>query len=94
MACLVVAWRRRPPYRSAGRVDRDLWIWLLTGLAAVGAGLRFFGHYWLQVVPAAVVLAAPVAAGLTRGWRRWAIAGVVVPGVDRLRAAVRPRLVP
>jgi hypothetical protein len=80
VACLVVAWRRHPPYRR-GWVDVDLWLWLLTGCVAAAAGLRFFGHYWLQVVPPAVVLAAPVAAGLTRGWRRWAIAGVVVPGV-------------
>ena len=63
VACLVVAWRRRPPLRRAGRDDRDLWLWLLAGLGAVAAGLRFFGHYWLQVVPPAVVLAAPVAAG-------------------------------
>lgn len=81
VACLVVALRRRPPWRAAGRDDRDVWIWLLTGGVAVGAGLRFFGHYWLQVLPAAVVLAAPVAAGLAGRWRRWAMAGVVVPGV-------------
>lgn len=80
VACLVVAWRRNPPYRK-GLADLDLWLWLLTGCAAVAAGLRFFGHYWLQVVPAAVVLAAPVAAGLTARWRRWAIIGLVVPGL-------------
>ncbi|MFT3854453.1 MAG: hypothetical protein QM733_17205 [Ilumatobacteraceae bacterium] len=80
VACLVVAWRRNPPYRK-GLADLDLWLWLLTGCAAVAAGLRFFGHYWLQVVPAAVVLAAPVAAGLAARWRRWAIVGLVVPGL-------------
>ncbi len=81
VACLVVAWWRRPPHRPAGRADRDLWVWLLVGLGSVAAGLRFFGHYWLQVVPPAVVLAAPVAASLSRTWRRWAIAGVVLPGI-------------
>ncbi|MCU1503147.1 MAG: glycosyltransferase [Ilumatobacteraceae bacterium] len=80
VACLVIAWRRRPPLRRAGREDRDLWLWLLVGLGSVAAGLRFFGHYWLQVVPALAVLAAPVAAGLGRRWRRWAAIGIVVPG--------------
>jgi len=81
VACLVVALVKRPPWRTAGRDERDLWIWLLVGLASVAAGLRFFGHYWMQVVPPAAVLAAPVAASLTVHWRRWAIAGLVVPAV-------------
>lgn len=76
-ACLWVLLRRNP-LRSA---DRDVWLWLLTGLGAVAAGFRFFGHYWLQVLPPLVVLATPVAAALTGRARRLAIAGVVVPGV-------------
>ena len=81
VACLVVGLVKRPPWRAAGRDERDLWVWLLVGLASVAAGLRFFGHYWIQVVPPAAVLAAPVAASLTARWRRWAIAGLVVPAV-------------
>ena len=26
------------PWRAAGRDDRDVWLWLLSGLAAVAAG--------------------------------------------------------
>jgi hypothetical protein len=81
VGCLVLAWRRRSPLLAAGRDDRDLWLWLLVGLGAVAAGLRFFGHYWLQVVPVVAVLAAPVAADLGRRWRRWAIGGLAVPGL-------------
>jgi hypothetical protein len=36
----------------------DLWLWLVTGLVAVAAGYRFYGHYWLQVVPPLALLAA------------------------------------
>jgi hypothetical protein len=53
---------------------------VLVGLGAVAAGLRFFGHYWLQVVPAVAVLAGPVAGGLTGRWRRLAVGGLLVPG--------------
>jgi hypothetical protein len=77
--CLVVAFRRRNPLRKGGRDDLDLWLWLLVGLAAVAAGLRFFGHYWIQVLPPLVLLATPVAAELSGRLRRLAIAGVAVP---------------
>jgi hypothetical protein len=36
----------------------DLWLWIVTGLVAVAAGYRFYGHYWLQVVPPLALLAA------------------------------------
>jgi hypothetical protein len=77
--CLWVALRRRNPFRAAGRDERDLWLWLLSGLAAVAAGFRFFGHYWLQVLPPLVVLATPVAAQLAGRARRLAVAGVALP---------------
>ena len=77
-ACLWVLLRRRNPLRTA---DRDLWFWLLGGLAAVAAGFRFFGHYWLQVLPPLVVLATPVAVEFAGRARRLAVAGLVVPGV-------------
>lgn len=42
--------------------DPDLWVWVATGLVAVIAGFRFFGHYWMQVIPPLVILgAAPIA---------------------------------
>lgn len=47
---------------SGGRasVDRnlDLWVWVATALIAVSAGYRFYGHYWLQLVPPLSLLAA------------------------------------
>lgn len=67
-------WRRRDQI--------DLWMWTLTGAAAVTAGLRFFGHYWLQVVPPLVLLATPYAARLGGRLRAGAI------GVLALTAAI------
>ncbi len=59
-AALVVllpfAWRAR-------RVDRDLWLWLASGVVAVALGFRFFPHYYLQLLPPLALLA-------TRGHRR------------------------
>lgn len=53
--------------------DLDLWLWLAAGLVAVGAGARFFGHYWLQVIPALVLLAAPTVHALSASVRRAAV---------------------
>lgn len=44
--------------RSSWRRHPDLWLWVATGLVAVAAGYRFYGHYWMQVVPALALLAA------------------------------------
>ena len=73
--------RRRNPLTVAGRDDRDVWLWLLSGLAAVAAGFRFFGHYWLQVVPPLVVLTTPVVASFVGKARQRAVVGVAVPAV-------------
>lgn len=78
--CLCVALRRRPPWRPAGAAERDVWLWLLSGLGAVAAGLRFFGHYWLQVLPPLVVLATPVAAEWAGRARRAAIGSQLLAG--------------
>ncbi len=79
--CLWIALRTRNPLRALGRDERDLWLWLLTGLAAVAAGFRFFGHYWLQVLPPLVVLTTPVVASLAARAQRRAVIGVAVPAV-------------
>jgi len=73
--CLWCSFRSRNPLRRTGAADRDLWLWLASGLVAVAAGFRFFGHYWLQVLPPLVVLATPVAAQLTGRIRQVAIGG-------------------
>jgi len=45
------AWRFR-------RQDADLWLWLVAGAIAVAAGFHFFSHYYLQLLPPLVLLAA------------------------------------
>ena len=40
--CVAAARRRR--------ADADLWLWVIAGLIAVASGLRFFGHYYLQLL--------------------------------------------
>jgi hypothetical protein len=61
--------------------DIDLWLWVGSGLAAWGAGLRFFGHYWLQTVPPLVLLGVPIVARWTGRARTMAITGIAVPAV-------------
>jgi 4-amino-4-deoxy-L-arabinose transferase-like glycosyltransferase len=48
---LAPAWRRRSE-------DADLWLWVLGAVLGVSAGLRFFGHYYLQLAPPLALLAA------------------------------------
>jgi len=63
--------------RGWRREDLDLWLWLLAGLAAFAAGFRYFGHYWLQVLPPLCLLAAP-AIDACRAWVRAALVVLVV----------------
>lgn len=67
-------------YRAAkrGTVDRDLWLWLGGGIVAVLAGFRFFGHYYLQLVPPLALIAAH-ALPRWADFPRRAVAGLVVP---------------
>ncbi|MDW3218008.1 MAG: hypothetical protein R8F63_05280 [Acidimicrobiales bacterium] len=62
--------------RAPRRENVDLWLWIATGLVAVAAGYRFYGHYWLQVVPPLALLAAIEMRTLAP--RRQRHAGVVV----------------
>jgi hypothetical protein len=61
--------------------DLDLWVWVAVGVAAWAAGLRFFGHYWLQTVPPLVLLATPVVSRWRGRAERLAITGVVLPAL-------------
>jgi hypothetical protein len=47
--------------------DTDLWIWLLSAALSVAVGFRFFGHYYLQLLPPLCLLSAGVL--VTRGPR-------------------------
>ncbi len=71
--CCVVA-------RGRGQVDWDLWLWLAGGAVAVVAGFRFFGHYYLQLVPPLALIAASGVPAPGRAWRRAAVC-LVVPVV-------------
>ncbi len=53
------AWRRR-------REDADLWLWLLSSCVAVAVGFRFFGHYYLQLLPPLCLLTAGTVVRLRR----------------------------
>ncbi len=52
------AWRERDVVARDGGRDTDLWLWLLSAAVSVAIGLRFFGHYYMQLVPPLALLAA------------------------------------
>src|SRR4029079_14244518 len=60
VGAVAVLRRRTPP------TDWDLWLWVASGVAAWAAGVRFFGHYWLQALPPLVLLAVAVVIRWTR----------------------------
>ncbi len=72
---LPTAWRDRYTAARDGIHDLDLWLWLLSAVLSVMVGLRFFGHYYLQLVPPLVLLTA---GSLTRASRRQARATVAI----------------
>lgn len=65
------AWRTR-------REDAELWLWLAAAVIAVSSGLRFFGHYYLQLLPPLCLLATRSLLRLSR--RAAVVAAVVVVG--------------
>lgn len=67
--------------RGWRRTDLDLWLWLVTGLIAFAAGFRFFGHYWLQVLPPLCLLAGLGAAACGPRFRRVLMVVVAVPAI-------------
>ena len=52
------AWRDRRRVEADGDTDGDLWWWTLGAVVSVAFGFRFFGHYYLQLVPPVALLAA------------------------------------
>lgn len=66
-----------PPVVRVLRVARtgsaDLWLWLGASTAAVLAGFHFFGHYYLQLIPPAVLLATAALHVLPRERRLTAV---------------------
>lgn len=76
------------------RLDLTVVVWALASLVMVAVGLRFFGHYYQQLVPPLAVLAGVALAGAPRStWRLLGaatlLATVVLVGVS---FALRPDL--
>ncbi|HEX9506587.1 MAG TPA: glycosyltransferase family 39 protein [Acidimicrobiia bacterium] len=69
------AWAARAQRAFDGRSDTDLWLWFLSAAVSVAIGLRFFGHYYMQLLPPLALIAA---GALSRGSRRGAVATVAV----------------
>jgi hypothetical protein len=78
---LPVAWRDRRVRARDGRTDTDLWLWALSSAVSVMVGLRFFGHYYLQLVPPLALLTA---GALARGSRRIAIGTLIFAAVTAI----------
>ncbi len=73
---LPIAWRRR-----VRGVDTDLWLWLLSGALSVAVGLRFFGHYYLQLLPPLCLLSASALVRLPARYVRATVGLSLVAGV-------------
>jgi hypothetical protein len=58
------------------RANLDLWLWTLGGIVAVVSGFRFFGHYYLQLLPPLALLATGPIVNASR--RTLAVLAVVV----------------
>jgi hypothetical protein len=58
------AWRDRKRTWAAADApsdgDTDLWLWLASAALSVAVGFRFFGHYYLQLLPPLALLSAGV----------------------------------
>jgi 4-amino-4-deoxy-L-arabinose transferase-like glycosyltransferase len=73
------AWKDRREPSLDGQRDTDLWLWLVSAALSVAIGLRFFGHYYMQLVPPlALLTAGALARASARSARRTIAASVVV----------------
>jgi hypothetical protein len=89
---LPAAWRDRAESRADGRTDFDLWLWLGSAAVAVAVGFRFFGHYYLQLLPPLCLLTAGAIAHASRRIRiaTLAIAAIVAVSFSTLGFFVQP----
>jgi 4-amino-4-deoxy-L-arabinose transferase-like glycosyltransferase len=72
------AWRTRRDHALDGATDFDAWLWLASGVVSVMIGLRFFGHYYLQLVPPLCLLSA---GALARASRRTVVMTLAAAGI-------------
>jgi 4-amino-4-deoxy-L-arabinose transferase-like glycosyltransferase len=72
------AWRDRHRRALDGDHDVDIWLWFVSAAFSVGVGLRFFGHYYIQLVPPlALIVTGALARGPRRALRRTVAAAAV-----------------
>jgi len=76
VASTVAAWHHRHD-----RDDVDLWLWLASGAISIAVGFRFFGHYYLQLLPPLCLLAGGALATATGRIRTIAVATAAVIAV-------------
>ncbi|MGZ6885974.1 MAG: ArnT family glycosyltransferase [Acidimicrobiia bacterium] len=70
------AWRRR-----VHGEDTELWLWLLSSALSIAVGLRFFGHYYLQLIPPLALISAGALSRMSERVGRATIALSLVAGV-------------
>jgi 4-amino-4-deoxy-L-arabinose transferase-like glycosyltransferase len=89
---LPFAWRERFERRDDGRSDIDLWLWLASAVVSVAVGFRFFGHYYLQLLPPLCLLTAGVVVNASRRVRAltFGAAGIVAVGFSLLGFFAQP----
>jgi 4-amino-4-deoxy-L-arabinose transferase-like glycosyltransferase len=75
------SWQARRERADDGDTNTDLWLWLASGALSVAIGLRFFGHYYLQLVPPLVLLAAIALSRASARAVRFTIALALVSGL-------------
>jgi len=68
------AWRSR-------KADTELWLWLVAAVVSVCAGLRFFGHYYLELLPPLCLLATRAITSRAVFRRPVAVVGLVALAV-------------
>jgi Dolichyl-phosphate-mannose-protein mannosyltransferase len=59
----------------------ELWLWVASAAVGVVAGLRFFGHYYLELLAPLSLIAAPAVVALAYRARQVAFAAIVVPAL-------------
>jgi hypothetical protein len=75
------AWRVRRRRSGDGGTDTDLWLWLLSAAVSAAIGLRFFGHYYIQLIPPLCLLTAGALARYPRRFATYTVAFAAIAAV-------------
>jgi 4-amino-4-deoxy-L-arabinose transferase-like glycosyltransferase len=89
---LPAAWKERHERRDDGRSDTDLWLWVASAAISVAVGFRFFGHYYLQLLPPLCLLTAGAIVNASKRVRviTFGIAGLVAVSFSLIGFFVQP----